>query len=253
MPDENKTISKSETGHAKFLESLDRLIAADATLDPARLNAPANLRSAALAALRTEAGTRHAQVGDSKAYWRTVTLDRQTDADKLDSMAAQAVALLDSRGAKAETVEDARSYVRKLHGASRKKRSADDPATPDTDESAKGISVSQQSNAAKISTFYELIDFLEAQPEYAGVTNAGFKIADLRTFADALQSKHQLSITAATTLAADRNARNDYFYDSADSVLNTAKRYKKLVYGEYGAKSPEYQLVNHIPFQKPSR
>lgn len=246
-----KNSSTSEKGHAKFMESFDRLIAVDATLDPLKLNAPAALTSAALASLRTAAVAGHAKVGESKANWRTVALLRQTDADKLDSMATQAVALLESRGVSAETVEDARSYVRKLRGDRKTAAVKDNPLTLDVDESDGNISNSQQSNAAKISTFGELIDYLEAQSEYADVTTDGFKIVELRDFADTLQAKHNASIIAATTLETDRADRNGTFYTNDDSVLNRAKRYKKLVFGVYGGNSDEYRMVSEIPFQKP--
>lgn len=253
-PDLKKTNSKSETGHAKFVESIERLIAADATLDAAKLNAPADLNSAALAALLPAATARHQKVGDSKAGWRTIALERRTDIEQITSMAAQAVALFESRGASKEKVEIARSYVRKIRGGGAKKIiTPDNPATPDVDETEKGISKSQQSSAAVLSVFFELIDYLEAQPEYAGVTNAGFEIADLRDFADATQAKHTASITAVTGLSADRSERDAFFYNDRTSVLNLARRYKKLVFGAYGGKSPEYALVNQIPFQKPKK
>lgn len=253
MPENNppKTISKSETGHAKFIESIERWIAADQTLDPLKLNAPAGLKSADLAQMQTDAIARFEKVGDSLAKWRTDALARQTDADQIAPLASRAVALLEANGASAETVKDARSYVRKIQGAGSKK--ADDPATPDVDESEKGISKSQQSNAAKLGFFDQLIEFLEAQPEYANVTNAGFTVAELRAFKDATQTKHDASIGSATTLSVDRGARNGVFYENADSVLSRAKRYKALVRGAYGADSPEYALVNAIPFRKPNK
>lgn len=248
-----KKISTSEKGHAKFLESIQRLIDADATLDPNKLNAPDDLNSVALAAMQTGAVDRQEQVGGAKASWRTVALDRQTDADQIDSKAAQAVALFDGQGASKDAVEDARFYVRKIQGTSKKKKPADDPNTPDVDESEEGISKSQQSNAAKLSFFGELIDYLEAQTLYAEVKNTGFTVAELRAFKDSTQAKHDDSIGAATTLSVKRSDRDGFFYNNADSVLARAKRYKKIVFGAYGAKSAEYALVNAIPFQKPKK
>lgn len=248
-----KKISTSEKGHAIFVESIDRLIVADATLDPVKLDAPPDLTSAALAALLPAATAKLQKVGDSKAEWRTIALVRRTDIEQMDSMAAQAVALLESRGASKETVEAARTYVRKIRGGGKKNSTPDDPNTPDIDESEAGISKSQQSSAAIISTFFELIDYLEAQPEYATVTNPALTIAALRDFAESVQAKHTASIVAVTGLSADRADRDAFFYIAKSSVLNLAKRYKKLVFGAYGGNSPEYELVNAIPFQKPSK
>ena len=224
----------------------------DATLDPLKLNAPADLVSAALGAMRVTAGTMLGDIGEAAANWRTVALERQTEADELDSMAAQAVALLEAQGVSAETIEDARSLVRKLRGDRKSKPAPDNPLTLDIDESDANNSTSQQSNAARIAKFRELVDFLAAQPAYVNVTNSRFKIGSLQSFIDGVEAKHNASITAATALDNKRADRDAFYYTGEKSVLNLAKRYKKLVFGAYGGDSPEYQAVSEIPFQKPN-
>jgi hypothetical protein len=240
-----------ETGHAKTLESWTKLVAFDATLDAARLNAPPDLVSSALKAKETSATQLQDKVGNSRADWRTVALARAVLVDKFDSLATRSVAQLEARGASKETIEDARGYVRKIQGRSNTPKPKDNPDTPNIDESEKGVSTSQQSNAAKLSLFYELIDFLEAQSAYASVMQAGLTIADLRAAADAARDKHEESIVAATTLSNDRIARNKGYYTDADSIHTLAARYKALVKGAYGANSPEFKTVNAIPFKKP--
>lgn len=237
--------------HAKTLESLTQLTAFAGTLDPARLNAPPDLTTAALETLHTEAHGAQEKVGISKGNWRTVALDRAADADELASLAAESLALLEARGASAETVEDGRSYVRKMQGKRTSDKPKDDPSTPDIDESEKAISAAQTSNAARIATFLEFVSWLEQQPEYAGVTNAGKTVAELRTFGESVETKHTASITAVTQLSGDRNDRDKIFYDDDDSILSRAKRLKKLIGGTYGFDSPEYLTAKAIPFQKP--
>lgn len=238
--------------HAKMLESLTRLTEHAGTLDPAKLNAPPDLLPAALETLYTEARAAQEKIGVSKGEWRTVALDRATDADELASLAAESLALLEARGASAETLEDGRSYIRKLQGKRSSPKPEDDPSTPDVDESEAAISAAQTSNAARIATFLEYVAWLEQQPEYAGVTNAGKTAAELRTFGESVETKHNTSITAVTGLSSDRRARDKIFYDNENSVLNRAKRLKKLIGGTYGFDSPEYETANAIQFRKPS-
>jgi hypothetical protein len=190
-------------------------------------------------------------VGNSKADFRTVALDRQTEVERFEPLAAQAVGQLAGRGASAETVEDARSYVRKLQGRTLKPKPVTDPASPAFNPSEKNISSSQQSNAFKISTFLELVDFLEAQTAYASVKQAGLLVSDLRAVGTSAQAKHTASIAQAATLAADRNARNKFFFLDPNNICELAARYKNLVKGAFGAKSPEYKTINSIPFKKP--
>lgn len=250
MPTENKTKKLHETGNAKILESFDRLAAFGATLDSGTLNAPADLTTASLQAAHAQGTSRHTAVGNSKADFRTAALARQTEVDKFDALASQAVAQLVARGASKETAEDARSYVRKLQGRRTKPKAETDPASPNFNPNEKSISASQQSNAAKISTFNEFLDFLEAQSEYAGVKQSGLLVSDLRTIVQNAQTKHTASINSAATLAADRNDRNKFFYTDKDNLCELAARYKNLVKGTYGAGSLEYKTINAIPFRK---
>ena len=254
MPTEetNNTVKKQyETGHAKLLESLDRLIAAAQTLDQARLDPPADLTIAALQARHADGTTLQNNVGNARADWRTIALKRAKDIDKFAPLAVEAVAALEARGASVETIKDARSYVRKLHGKRAKPQAEDNPATPELDESEKGVSASQQSAAAQLATMHELLDFLEAQPLYAQVRKAKLTIAEMRTFVDGTQTDHTASITAAASLTSARNERNKDFYLDADNICDLAKRYKAMVKGEYGANSPEFKMVNEINFHKP--
>jgi hypothetical protein len=241
-----------ESGHPKILESLGKLIAIDETLDQTRLNPPAELKLAALKAKRDSGTILQTGIGNSRADWRTVALDRALDIEKFDSIAAEAVALFEGRGAGKESVEDARSYVRKLQGRKLAKPiEKDADGNPILDESEKGISAAQTSAAAKISTMYELIDFLEAQPKYAEVTKSGFTAAELRAFVDATQAKHDASLNSVAKLSNDRRERNKFFYLDDDNICELTRQFKALVGGEYGFKSPEYKAVNAIPFRKP--
>lgn len=241
----------ADTGHAKILESLGKLIAQSETLDQSRLNPPPELKLAALKTLRDNATASQSQIGDSKAAWRTIALGRVTVVETLETLAAQAVAQLEARGASPKTVEQARGYVRKLQGKRSSEAAVDDPATPDVDESEQSISASQRSSAALIANFNELVDFLEAQPAYAGVTKPALLVASLRATAASAQAKHDASIEAAATLSNDRIGRNKIFYLDAGNICDIAARFKNLVKGEYGASSPEYKAVNAIRFKKP--
>ena len=250
MQTQNKPKKLQETGNAKILESFDRLAAFGATLDSGTLNAPPDLTTAALQAAHAQGTLLHTAVGNSKADFRTAALERQTEVDKFDALASQSVAQLIARGASKETAEDAKSYVRKLQGRRAKPKVETDPASPNFNPNEKNISASQQSNAAKIATFLEFLDFLEAQSAYSGVKQSGLLVGDLRTIAADAQTKHTASINSGATLAADRNTRNKFFYTDANNLCDLAARYKNLVKGTYGASSLEFKTINAIPFTR---
>jgi hypothetical protein len=255
VQNEQKEVKKlNETGHPKILESLGKIIAIGDTLDQDRLNPTDILKISSMQTQRDAGTILQNNIGNSRADWRTVALDRAIDIERFNSLASESFAQLEARGASRETLKNARSYVRKLQGrraTPAKKVELDADGNPVFDESEKGVSAAQTSSAAKITTMYEYIDFLEAQSEYAGVTKANLTVIALRLFVDQTQAKHDLSIIAATKLSNDRIKRNKMFYLDADCIIERARQYKKLVGGEYGFKSPEFKAINSIPFKKP--
>lgn len=251
MPTEKQPKKQQESGHAKIAESLGKLAAFSETIDQTRLDPPPNMTTAAIRTRRATATTLQTNVGNSRADWRTVALDRAVGIEKFAPVASQSVGALAGRGASKETVADAMFYVRKIQGRRAKAKPPDNPETPAIDESEKGVSASQQSSAALILLMYELIDYLEAQPEYALVKTAGLMPAEMRAMVDSVQAKHDLSINAAANLSSDRRERNKFYYLDDDNICDFAKQYKALIKGEFGANSPEYKTVNAIKFKKP--
>lgn len=243
--------SQNERGHARNLEALSRLIAAVQTLDPTRYDPPnADLEIASLQAQHADGAAVAGSLSDRRAGWRTKAKDRAFDVDKLPARAARAVALFASTDADKEKVAQARTYLRKLQGKRAKTKPADDPATPG-DESEAAISASQQSSAQMLNHFLGLVDFLEAQSEYAALNVPELRTADLRSFATPIQAKHDDSITAAAEVSAALIERDRVYYDNPDSIIKRAARVKEYVKAVFGANSPEYKMVNDINFRKP--
>ena len=183
-----------EKGHAKIVEALFRLIAFLQTLDPAKYSPPnVNLTIFSLQALHAAALNALAEVSGAKEVWRTDAKARALLVEKLATIAASAVGLFASLGVDKERVDQAKSYLRKLQGRRASPAIADDPNTPE-DESEKSISASQQSSAQMIAHFRALTDFLAAQVEYQGLTDAGLQVSDLTSMADDVEDKHQTSV-----------------------------------------------------------
>ncbi|MBS1794953.1 MAG: hypothetical protein JSS81_13920 [Acidobacteria bacterium] len=249
---EKKTRRRSESGFAKVLEAFARLRALAVHLDQTRLGPPDDLTLEALERAYNEAYALQTAVGNARADFRTAALDRQLLIDQFDAIAAQAVGQLAGRGAHPESVRDARGYVGKMRGKRVTPKAEQNPASPHFDPTARNISASQTSSAAKIHTFLELIDFLEAQPVYATVSLAGVTTRELRATVERAQSLHLLSIDKAADLKRDRGRRNRRFYFDEDSLCELGLRYKELVKGAYGVRSNEYKAVRSISFRKRS-
>ncbi|MBS1793740.1 MAG: hypothetical protein JSS81_07795 [Acidobacteria bacterium] len=248
---EKKTRRRYESGHPKTLEAFARMIAAGGQFDQARLNPPPDLTLDALEHAYAQALALQTAVWSARADFRTAALERQMLVDRFDSLATQAVGQLFGRGASLETAEDARGYVRKLRGTGSKPAASQNPSSPNFDPSARNISTTQRSNAARIATFLELLDFLEAQSAYAMVTQPELLIPNLRSLAAEAQSKHGVSITSAAALTRHRYERNKRFYLEPNNLCDLAARYKELVKGVFGARSPEFKTIRSFRFRKP--
>ncbi|MBS1796909.1 MAG: hypothetical protein JSS81_23990 [Acidobacteria bacterium] len=247
---EKKTRRRSESGFAKVLEAFARLRALAVHFDQTRLGPPDDLTLEALERAYREAYDLQTAVGNARADFRTAALERQLLIDNFDALAAQAVGQLAGRGAHPESVRDARGYVQKIRGERIGEKAEQNPASPHYNPNAKNISASQTSSAAKIQTFLELIDFLEAQTAYGSVRMAGLTIGELRATVETAQYLHAESIEKAADLTHRRGLRNRRFYLDEDNLCDLGLRYKELVKGAYGTKSAEYKAIKAISFKK---
>jgi hypothetical protein len=234
---------------AKIIEALGLLVAYLETLDPAKYNPTnTNLTIDALQDLRAAADASMQEASDALAVWRTKAKDRALLIEKMPVLAAQAVNLFASNGADKERVKQAQTYLRKLQGKRAAPAVADNPDTPDVDESQQSISASQKSAAQMIANFRALVDFLQAQAEYQSVNVAGLKPAELNAFADQVEASHNESINAAAQVTSKRANRTNLISGDDDSIVKRAAAVKNFVFAVYGAKSVEYKTVKGFKF-----
>ena len=145
---------------------------------------------------------------------------------------------------------DLRTIARKILGKSAAKKPADDPLTPDVDESKQGISSSQMSFDNRIANFAELINLLESSGLY-NPNESDLTITALQSFLADMQAKNTAAVNAVNEARAARIARDAVLYNDTDGIIALANLVKKYVKALFGVSSPQYKQLTALKFKKP--
>jgi hypothetical protein len=164
-------------------------------------------------------------------------------------LASRVVLTLAASGASAQTVKDARSFLRLMYG-----RRAEDPAPVAGDTTAPASirtrSISRQDFASQIDHLASLILTVSAEPKYqpneSEFTKEGLnaKVAQLRTL-------NQDATTARMQWSNARIERNRVLYTDPNALYGTANAVKMYVKAVYGHSSEQYRQVSSLVFTKP--
>ena len=234
-----------ETGHAinvdNFYELIQFVTTYGATYNP-MLDA---LKIPQLSAQHT-AGLNALQsvTNQVTSYNNTVNLRMEVFAPS-KPLATRVINVLETSGASADVIKDAKTINRKIQG--KRAKTITEQLPPDNQPPAT-ISASQQSYAQTIEHWAALISLLQSQVEYAP------NEAALQT--STLQEMHTAMIEANDNVANEwalisnvRNQRDQVLYNPETGIVKTAELVKKYVKALYGSKSIEFTQVNHIPFR----
>lgn len=112
-------------------------------------------------------------------------------------------------GAEKNSVEDAKSFKRKIDGARATALPADDPGTPE-DES-KGNSVSQRSSTQVAEHFDNMIELLSNDPAYAP-NETELQVATFEAKLTSMKNANNAVTAAVTPLSNARISRNEALY-----------------------------------------
>jgi hypothetical protein len=146
--------------------------------------------------------------------------------------------------------DDLRTIARKLQGRRASKKVADDPSTPDVDESKQSISASQLSFDSRIGNFEELINLLVAGGTY-NPNETELQIAALEALLAEMRAKNTTAVNAVNEARAARTARDAALYNDTDGIIALATIVKAYVKSLFGASSPQYKQLTALIFRKP--
>jgi len=248
---QKKSVSHSETGHAKNVANFENLISFCTGYGTSYNPSNAAIKLPALNTLFTSAKNSLSTINTTLPPWKTAVNAREIAFAPLSKLTTRLVNALDASSVTRQIVADAKTYARKLQG---KRASAklptiiDNPATP-VDESQKSISASQMSFDNRIENLDKLIQLLSSQTAYTP-NEADLKVTALTTLIADMRAKNTAVINAYTPLSNTRIARNNILYATGTGLVDIAGEVKKYVKSVYGATSPQYKQVSGLQFTK---
>lgn len=239
--------STSEVGHAKNVANFYNIISFTqgygANYNPSK----ANLKSAALQALYEQAKTNLTAVQDQKTLYEGVVNSRALKFEDIKTLSTRLINALGSTDASDQTIEDAKSYNRKIQG---KRASKVEEPTDPNQQAPKTYSTSQQSFDQLTQHFAGLISVLDNEPSYTP-NETELKVTTLKTKLLELKSSNTSVADSYTTVSNARIVRDKTLYNPENGLVETAADVKKYVKSVYGISSNEYQQISALQFRTP--
>lgn len=258
--------STTETGHAKNLANLDKLI--DLTNQLGATYNPTNpqLTVSGLTTLKTQSQTDYNNWTAKYTTYKTDTNAREIAFEPIDKTCTSILNNIKTLDVPQQTIDDVSALVSKIHGERRKTTKSDagkstkadagktidpstlppiveDPTLPTT------ISVSQLSYDSISANFDKLIQQTQVIASYAP-NEANIQVSNLQTLFTTLKTVNLNAITATNAVNLARNQRNLTFYGKSTGLFDIAKKVKFYIKQVYGATSPEYHQATAIKFSR---
>ncbi len=243
--------SVSESGHAKNVANLQKLIQTINTFGVNYNPSNTNITTTALSALYTNATTLLDAVTTNLQIWKDATNTREIAFKACTTISTQLLSTLQSFDVSQQTIDDFSALVKKMRGdssskptkAEAEKLTANDTASAESTSN----STSQQSFDNKIQHFGKMITSLQNQTNYTPNETA-FQVVTLQADLANLKSINTAANNAKANLTSSRIDRNKLFYGDTNNLLDVVKRTKNYIKGLYGASSQQYKSVLAIKF-----
>jgi hypothetical protein len=246
--------STSETGHAKNVANFEDLISFCTGFGTAYNPSKAAIQIPALNTLYGNAQNALAGLTSNKTIFDNATNARQAAFEPLKKLATRIVNALDATEATDALIKDAKTINGKIQGKrSGKLTKADAGITADEPtETAKIISVSQQSFDSLIENFSKLIELVSSEPTYTP-NETELQVSTLQTTLSNLKTTNTAVVNSYTNYSNARITRNNILYATNSGLVDTALEVKKYVKSVFGATSPQYKQVSKLEFKRPKK
>lgn len=250
--------STSETGHAKNIANLDKLIdfvtQLGATFNPTN----PQITVIGLNNLKTQSTTDFKNWSSAFTAYKTNTNERELVFAPLKKLNIAISDNLKSLSIPQQTIDDVTAIISKITGNGGKSAkqknvpplASANPTTVVGDGSVKkSISTSQQSFDNITANFEKLIQQLLAIPTYAP-NEVNIQTASLQALLSSMQTANLNAITATNAVNQARNQRNLTLYGDNTGLYDIVKKTKLYIRQIYGITSPQYSQVTAIKFVK---
>jgi hypothetical protein len=190
----------------------------------------------------------------SKSALDKVTNEREVEFDALPKLVSSIIFTLIASGANAQTLNDARFFLRQITGRKRKSSRtvpvADAATAKETSgeqgKISRGPSVAYASRADQ---FGKLVKLVSAESTYA-TNEAELVLSGLNQKLARIQQLNSSVIQARSDWSTKKIARDKKLYGT-DSIIAVGRSVQKYVRAAYGLRSAEYTKIGKFSFTKP--
>lgn len=236
----------SETGHAKNVANFQDLIEFATGYGMLYNPFKTKLHLSELIILKTTAEVSLGEVIAKNTEFNRRINERIIKFSVLKSLATRLINALQVTDANAKTLEDARAFVRKIHGkrASLVKLPLD-PNSP----APKSISANQQSFDQLTQHFSGLIAILSTEPSY-NPNEIELQVESLLALLQEMIAMNTAVAVAYTAVSNARIARDTALYGKENGLVTIAMDVKAYIKSVFGASSPQYRQVQSIEIRR---
>lgn len=239
--------------HIKNVDSFEKLLAICTGYGGQYNPGQQNLQLVSLSSMLGNARIALRQVIEAQTDFENATNSREVTFGKLNKLSTRIVGELSASGALEQTIDDARSVIRKMFG----RRLPDRGALPSGNAETPAIPVTRTRGggkdfATKEYLFEQLLQTLASEPLYQPQVD-DLKVQSLRDRLAALHNENASVARASARLNKARRDRNALLYQEAFNLYDTAQAVKQQVKAIYGYGGDAYRAASSIRFTKPDR
>jgi len=244
-----------DSGHQANVANLEHIISFTtgygATYNPSNNN----IKIAQLQPLLMNSKSALQMMKNAETAYNNSTNAREISFAPLKTNATRIMGALKACGAVQQTIDDARTINRKIHGTHLHKTTAVQtpaPAQPAADNTAVPPvvhhSTAQQSYDYQIDNLGKLIVLLTNEPLYSP-NEADLSVPNLNGTLANMQSTNTAVINAYTDYSNAHINRDTVLYAAGTGLVDIALAVKQYVKSVYGATSPQYKQVSALKFK----
>ena len=238
-------ISTSETGHAKNIANFEQLIIFCQSFGALYNPTKSSLTLTELQNLHQKANDHFNQTKTQKTNFNQETNARRNTFADLKPLSTKINNAFAVCGADPLAIKNIQAINKKMQGAASKATAAENPS----EETVKSISTSQQSYDRQTDHLANLIEVLQANPDYQP-NEPELQLTTLQTKLETLKTANTKVVKAYTNYSNARILRNQTLYDRLIGLVQIAKEVKKYVKSVYGATSPQYKQIAGLEIKK---
>jgi hypothetical protein len=238
-----------ESGHAKNVANFEQIIIILTALGAGYNPSQALILLSALQTKLAEAQAALAACDTAEAEKRLKVNEIQAEADDLDKYMVNIKRAVEVELDDAAFTAEIQSIINRSRPQSRDTGLADDPSTPDKDESRTAHSMSQRSRDNQIAALADIAALLRLRTDF-NLKEDEASLSAIEAKLARLTAKNNAAKSAFAALGNANDDRDRVLYDPETGVLKLVKLIKTQLARKPGKSSAAYQQIAALEFRK---